>query len=271
MNDRTNDLPILMYHAISSRGVRSAAADFEYRARGQSRDFRAQLDAIVEGGYRTIKLDDLDRPASEPKSLLITFDDGHESDSIVAAPELARRNLHAIFFVVWSYLGRPGYLSRDQVLALRADGFEIGSHGMTHTRLSQISLADASDELLRIEAAVGRPAPGADRSVRASGRALQRRRARGRVDGGLSAGDDVGFQNCQSRESRDAADGADGEHHAQGFQVDARSEPRRRDSSSHDRGDWRATTARRQLRSGDPDARSQCGGFSEVREVIGAD
>ena len=114
----------------------------------KARDFRAQLDAIVEGGYRTIKLDDLDRPASAPKSLLITFDDGHESDLIVAAPELARRNLHAIFFVVWSYLGRPGYLNRDQVLALRADGFEIGSHGLTHTRLTQISPAEASNELL---------------------------------------------------------------------------------------------------------------------------
>jgi peptidoglycan/xylan/chitin deacetylase (PgdA/CDA1 family) len=52
-----------------------------------------------------------------------------------------------MFFVVWAYLGRPGYLNRDQVIALRSQGFEIGSHGMTHTRLSQIGLADASEEL----------------------------------------------------------------------------------------------------------------------------
>jgi peptidoglycan/xylan/chitin deacetylase (PgdA/CDA1 family) len=147
MDDRTNDLPILMYHAISSRACTALPQTSSIEHAVKARDFQAQLDAIVEGGYRTIKLDDLDRPASEPKSLLITFDDGHESDLIVAAPELARRNLHAIFFVVWSYLGRSGYLSRDQVVALRSDGFEIGSHGMTHTRLSQISLADASDEL----------------------------------------------------------------------------------------------------------------------------
>ena len=148
MNDRTNDLPILMYHAISSPACTALPQTSSIEHAVRARDFRAQLDAIVDGGYRTITLDDLDLPADAPKSLLITFDDGHESDLIVAAPELARRNLHAIFFVVWSYLGRPGYLSRDQVTELRTQGFEIGSHGLTHTRLTQISPAEASNELL---------------------------------------------------------------------------------------------------------------------------
>jgi peptidoglycan/xylan/chitin deacetylase (PgdA/CDA1 family) len=148
MNDTTNDLPILMYHAISSAACTALPQTSSIEHAVKARDFRAQLDAIVEGGYRTIKLDDLDLPADAPKSLLITFDDGHESDLIVAAPELACRNLHAIFFVVWSYLGRPGYLSRDQVIELRSQGFEIGSHGLTHTRLTQISAAEASNELL---------------------------------------------------------------------------------------------------------------------------
>jgi peptidoglycan/xylan/chitin deacetylase (PgdA/CDA1 family) len=146
-NDRSDDLPILMYHAISSVACAALPQTSSIEHAVRERDFRAQLDAIVEAGYRSMELDELESPACAPHSLLITFDDGHESDWIVAAPELARRNLHAMFFVVWSYLGRPGYLNRDQVIALRAQGFEIGSHGMTHTRLSQISLADASDEL----------------------------------------------------------------------------------------------------------------------------
>src|ERR1700722_2596525 len=148
MNDKTNDLPILMYHAISSRACTALPQTSSIEHAVRAGDFRAQLDAIVEGGYRTIKLADLDRPASEPNSLLITFDDGHESDLIVAAPELARRNLHAIFFIVWSYLGRPGYLSGAQVIELRSQGFEIGSHGLTHARLTQISPAEASNELI---------------------------------------------------------------------------------------------------------------------------
>jgi peptidoglycan/xylan/chitin deacetylase (PgdA/CDA1 family) len=148
MNHRTNYFPILMYHAIWSAAGRAIPQTSSIAHAVAARDFRAQLDAIVSGGYRTIKLDDLERSASGPKPLLITFDDGHESDLLMAAPELARRNLHAIFFVIWSYLGRPGYLSRDQVLALREQGFEIGSHGLTHTRLTQLSPAEASNELL---------------------------------------------------------------------------------------------------------------------------
>ena len=148
MNHRTNLLPILMYHAIWSAadGALPETSSIEHAV--EARDFRAQLDAIVNGGYHTIRLGDLERPANGPKPLLITFDDGHESDLLIAAPELARRTLHAVFFVIWSHLGRPGYLSRDQVLALRSQGFEIGSHGLTHTSLTRMSPAEASKEVL---------------------------------------------------------------------------------------------------------------------------
>ena len=148
MNNRTNHLPILMYHAIWSSADGSIPQTSSIEHAVEARDFRDQLDAIVYGGYNTITLDDLENPFSESKPVLITFDDGHLSDLTVAAPELALRNLHAIFFVIWSYLGQPGYLSRDQVLELRRMGFEIGSHGLSHTRLTQVSPAEASNEVL---------------------------------------------------------------------------------------------------------------------------
>jgi peptidoglycan/xylan/chitin deacetylase (PgdA/CDA1 family) len=148
MKHRNNLLPILMYHAIWSRadGAIPETSSIEHAV--EVRDFRDQLDAIVSGGYHTLRLDDLELPISARKPLLITFDDGHESDLTIAAPELARRNLHAIFFVIWSYLGRPGYLSREQLLELRARGFEIGSHGLTHTGLTRMSPAEAANEIL---------------------------------------------------------------------------------------------------------------------------
>jgi peptidoglycan/xylan/chitin deacetylase (PgdA/CDA1 family) len=142
-----NYLPILMYHAIRSAADRALPPTASIEHAVETGDFRAQLDTIVDCGYHTIKLKDLDRPLAEPKSVLITFDDGHQSDLLEAAPELARRNLHAIFFVIWSYIGRPGYMTRDQVLALQKQGFEIGSHGLTHVRLTQISVAEAANEL----------------------------------------------------------------------------------------------------------------------------
>jgi peptidoglycan/xylan/chitin deacetylase (PgdA/CDA1 family) len=146
MKQSNNHLPILMYHAISADGSVPETSSLEHAV--TARDFRDQLDAIVSGGYHTITLDDLELPFSAPRPTLITFDDGHESDFTIAAPELAKRDLHAIFFVIWSYLGQPGYLTRDQVVELRRDGFEIGSHGLTHTRLTQITPAEASNEVL---------------------------------------------------------------------------------------------------------------------------
>jgi len=148
MKQSNNHLPILMYHAIwsSTDGSIPQTSSIEHAV--EARDFRDQLDAIVYGDYNTITLDDLELPFSVPRPVLITFDDGHESDFTIAAPELSRRNLRAIFFVIWSYLGQPGYLTRDQVIELRRDGFEIGSHGMTHSRLTQVSPAEASNEVL---------------------------------------------------------------------------------------------------------------------------
>ena len=148
MKQSNHHLPILMYHAIwnSADGSIPQTSSLEHAVTAS--DFRDQMDAIVYGDYHTITLDDLELPFSVPRPVLITFDDGHESDFTIAAPELAKRNLRAIFFVIWSYLGQPGYLTRDQVIELRRQGFEIGSHGMTHSRLTQVSPAEASNEVL---------------------------------------------------------------------------------------------------------------------------
>src|SRR5579863_7150357 len=145
--NRSNYIPILMYHAIRSASQSSLPQSASIEHAVEEQDFIVQLNTIVEYGYQAIKLDDLDRAASYRKSLLITFDDGHESDFAIAAPELARRNLHAVFFIISSYIGRPGYLTREQILDLQKQGFEIGSHGLTHARLSQMSAADASYEI----------------------------------------------------------------------------------------------------------------------------
>jgi peptidoglycan/xylan/chitin deacetylase (PgdA/CDA1 family) len=62
----------------------------------------------------------------------ITFDDGNESDALIALPELAKRNLKALFFVVGRRIGLPHYLDRAALRDLVSAGMEIGSHGMHH-------------------------------------------------------------------------------------------------------------------------------------------
>jgi peptidoglycan/xylan/chitin deacetylase (PgdA/CDA1 family) len=63
----------------------------------------------------------------------ITFDDGNESDALIALPELAKHNLKAIFFVISGRIGLPHYLDKVALRDLVSAEMEIGSHGMHHS------------------------------------------------------------------------------------------------------------------------------------------
>jgi peptidoglycan/xylan/chitin deacetylase (PgdA/CDA1 family) len=64
--------------------------------------------------------------------IVATFDDGNRSDIDIAAPFLAYHGLPGIFFPCSGRIGRQGYLTADDIRALDAEGFEIGSHGVDH-------------------------------------------------------------------------------------------------------------------------------------------
>ena len=70
--------------------------------------------------------------ASTDLPIQITFDDGNESDALVALPALLERNLTADFFVCAGRLGQPGYLSETQLRQIRDAGMRVGSHGWSH-------------------------------------------------------------------------------------------------------------------------------------------
>ena len=159
MTSDTIYLPILMYHGIKHSHADQIPPGWSPRHAIDAASFAAQMDLVTRSELRTVHLADLDRPLPSPRSLVITFDDGHCSDYIIAAPELKQRGLLGTFFITWSFLGRPGYLDRKQVRELCAQSFEIGSHGLTHKRLAEIGPAELWRESLdskhRIEDLIG--------------------------------------------------------------------------------------------------------------------
>ena len=62
----------------------------------------------------------------------LSFDDGNWSDVEVALPALLARDLEATFFIVPSWLGEPGFMSKHDVKELVAAGMAIGNHGLQH-------------------------------------------------------------------------------------------------------------------------------------------
>lgn len=78
---------------------------------------------------------------------IITFDDGYKTVLTKAYPYLKAKGLTGICFVVTDWIGQEGRLTWDDLKFLQEEGWEIGSHTMTHPDLTKISAAMAEIEI----------------------------------------------------------------------------------------------------------------------------
>ncbi len=81
--------------------------------------------------------------------VVLTFDDGNESDHAHALPILARHGFGATFFVCGHRVGRRGGLESSMIREMHGAGMHIGSHAMTHRFLTTLTAAEEEDELAR--------------------------------------------------------------------------------------------------------------------------
>lgn len=70
--------------------------------------------------------------ALPPRGVSLAFDDGNRSDIEHAVPALIQRGCRARFFLLAGELGKPGRISAADVVQLRCEGMQIGSHGLHH-------------------------------------------------------------------------------------------------------------------------------------------
>jgi len=141
-------LPVLMYHSVSdtSAGYSILTSEFE-----------KHLSAIFEAGYTPVSADELidfvhGEGTLPNKPIVITFDDGYETNYINAFPLLARYNAKAIIFVVGSTFGQDYY----------TDGRIMTSHfNLDQANIMQSSgLVDIQYHTYAMHQIVGRdPAP----------------------------------------------------------------------------------------------------------------
>jgi peptidoglycan/xylan/chitin deacetylase (PgdA/CDA1 family) len=94
----------------------------------------------------------------------VTFDDGFKDNFTTAAPILVKYRIPCTVFVASSFLRSPSalYLTREELKELAAlPGVTIGSHGLTHNRLTACDEATLWRELTEsrkeIEDIIGRP------------------------------------------------------------------------------------------------------------------
>lgn len=128
--------------------------------------FRAQLDALADGGWHTIGPDQylahLTTNARLPdKPVLLSFDDAQGSQLSEGLPQLLARKMTATFFVITVVLDKPGWLTRRDLLRLDSEGMTVAAHNWDHHRVDRYSAKDWAVQLSQprelLEKVIGKP------------------------------------------------------------------------------------------------------------------
>lgn len=144
-----SNVSVLMYHALESDGHPSGA-----RNAGEQRyvlhvdRFREQMAFLHREGFKTFLLEELFSLDEWPdRAVVLTFDDGHESNFRAALPILLHCGFRAEFFITTGFIGTPHFMTRETIKSLSDTGMGIGSHGVSHKYLDDMNDIEIRDEL----------------------------------------------------------------------------------------------------------------------------
>lgn len=131
-------LPILMYHQISEKSSKWGTYVIS------PSEFEKDLSFLRDRGYTTVTVDDLiaytrGQKTLPEKPVMITFDDGYESDYVYAFPLLKKYGMRAVSSTVVIYIEQYSkdvhkhvnyaHLNWDEMREMQASGvFEFQSH-----------------------------------------------------------------------------------------------------------------------------------------------
>gem|GEM_PF-1956605 len=121
------DVPIVYYHQVLNGAL-----------------FERQIIGLLDAGYEPVPLARLVRalngPAALPaKPVVLTFDDGWDSQLRVALPILTKYRVPATFFVMPGFDEKePGHLDFAGFEALAAAGMSVQSHTVNHADLPRL-------------------------------------------------------------------------------------------------------------------------------------
>ncbi len=123
-------VPIFLYHHIAVSPIGS-------RYYVPPDMFAAQLKLLHDWGYQTIPTSLLVKAINQgallpPHPIIITFDDANEDNYSSAFPIMEKYGFTGVLYLPYDYIGTPNYLTVDQIKAMAAAGWEVGSHTLTH-------------------------------------------------------------------------------------------------------------------------------------------
>ncbi len=138
-------VPVLCYHNV--RDYRSSESQTARTYVVPVNVFEQQMQLLKDSGYTSISPDQYFNylaygDALPAKPVMITFDDTDVDQFTNAKPILDKHGFKATFFIMTVSLGRPDYMTREQVKQLSDEGHTIGSHTWNHKNVKQFEEAD---------------------------------------------------------------------------------------------------------------------------------
>jgi peptidoglycan/xylan/chitin deacetylase (PgdA/CDA1 family) len=128
-------VPILCYHQIRDWRPTDSKISRDYIVPPTA--FAAQMRMLADSGYHTVTPDQvyayLTNNARLPqKPVMLSFDDTDLDQYTTAYPEMKKYGFKGVFFIMTVSLGKPHYMSSEQVRMLSDEGNTIGSHTWDH-------------------------------------------------------------------------------------------------------------------------------------------
>jgi peptidoglycan/xylan/chitin deacetylase (PgdA/CDA1 family) len=134
-----------MYHRISDKGGSRYTLPID--------SFRAQMKLLHDEGYQTVSVSQLARVirhggALPEKPVVLTFDDGYSDVYQNAFPIMKEYGFTGVVYVITSTFEDDksyGYMQPAELKELIRAGWEIGSHGVTHTDLNKTRVGPGNE------------------------------------------------------------------------------------------------------------------------------
>ena len=114
--------------------------------------FSIELILLVLIGIGITTITDTKTGTNKNACLSLTFDDGLESHYSIVYPLLKEKNFTATFFIIANISSDPDdlgrrFMSSEDIKKLSEDNFEIGSHTLSHEKLTNLSKEEIEKEL----------------------------------------------------------------------------------------------------------------------------
>lgn len=145
-------VPVFCFHHIKDKQANWGEMMKTYSV--TPAQFAELLQAIHDSGYHTILPNQLynylaygDPLPSKP--IMLTFDDTDEEQFTIGAKEMDKYGFKGVFFIMTVSIGKPHYMTKEQIKTLVQNGHAVESHTWNHKNVKKYESSDFQIQLIK--------------------------------------------------------------------------------------------------------------------------